>query len=40
MDVLQLLRDFATESGFAKLFEHGEIIMIGIACFLIYRAWF
>lgn len=38
MDVLQLLRDFATESGFAKLFEHGEIIMIGIACFLIYLA--
>lgn len=38
MDVLQLLRDFAMESGFAKLFEHGEIIMIGIACFLIYLA--
>lgn len=38
MDVLQLLRDFATESGFAKLFEHGEIIMICIACFLIYLA--
>ena len=38
MDVWQLICNFATESGFAKLFEHGEIIMIGIACFLIYLA--
>lgn len=38
MDVWQLICNFATESGFAKLFEHGEIIMIGIACFLLYLA--
>ena len=38
MDIIQIFKDFAVDSGFASLFAHGEIIMILISCVLIYLA--